>query len=104
MCLAQGPQRSDAGEVRTRGLSVSSQALYHWATALPSLKKKIKKNMFSNIDFFPSLCRVSVYSKILQQALIDKSGFFYFSTKTYFVGTQKNRLNETVLLSTQNKS
>ena len=28
MCLAQGPQRSDAGEV-------SSQALYHWATALP---------------------------------------------------------------------
>ena len=28
MCLAQGPQRSDAGEARTRGPSVSSQALY----------------------------------------------------------------------------
>ena len=28
--------------------------------------------------------------------------FFYFSTKTYVVDTQKNRLNETVLLSTQN--
>ena len=28
--------------------------------------------------------------------------FFYFSTKTYVVGTQKNRLNETVLLSSQN--
>ena len=28
--------------------------------------------------------------------------FSYFSTKTYGVGTQKNRLNETVLLSTQN--
>ena len=26
----------------------------------------------------------------------------YISTKTYVVGTQKNRLNETVLLSTQN--
>ena len=26
----------------------------------------------------------------------------YFSTKTYVVGTQKNRLNETVLLSTPN--
>ena len=26
----------------------------------------------------------------------------YFSTKTYVVGTQKNRLNETVLLGTQN--
>ena len=36
MCLAQGPQRSDADEARTRGPSVSSQALYHWATALPT--------------------------------------------------------------------
>ena len=35
MCHAQGPQRSDAGEARTRGPSVSSQALYHYATALP---------------------------------------------------------------------
>ena len=26
MCLAQGPQRSDAGEARTRGPSVSRQA------------------------------------------------------------------------------
>ena len=33
MYLAQGPQRNDAGEARTRGPSVSSQALYHWATA-----------------------------------------------------------------------
>ena len=32
----------------------------------------------------------------------DKKYFSYFSTKTYVVGTQKNRLNETVLLSTQN--
>ena len=37
MCLAQGPQCSDAGEARTRGPSVSSQALYHWATALPPI-------------------------------------------------------------------
>ena len=28
--------------------------------------------------------------------------FLYFSSKTYVVGTQKNRRNETVLLSTQN--
>ena len=27
--------------------------------------------------------------------------FFYFSTKPYFVGTEKNRLNETVVLSTK---
>ena len=31
-----------------------------------------------------------------------KSVHSYFSTKTYVVGTQKNRLNEMVLLSTQN--
>ena len=31
-----------------------------------------------------------------------KKYFLYFSSKTYVVGTQKNRLNETVLLSTQN--
>ena len=29
--------------------------------------------------------------------------YFHFSTKTYIVATQKNRLNETVLLSTQNR-
>ena len=40
MCLAQGPQRSDAGEARTRGPSVSSKALYHWATALPQTRWK----------------------------------------------------------------
>ena len=39
MCLAQEPQHSDAREARTRGPSVSSQALYHWATALPNKKK-----------------------------------------------------------------
>ena len=32
----------------------------------------------------------------------NKLFFTYFSTETYVVGTQKNRLNETVLLSTQN--
>ena len=36
MCLAQGPQRSDASEAQTSGTSVSSEALYHWVTALPS--------------------------------------------------------------------
>ena len=29
-------QRSDAGEARTRGPLVSSQALYHWTTGLPT--------------------------------------------------------------------
>ena len=32
----------------------------------------------------------------------DLKLYFFSSTKTHVVGTQKNRLNETVLLSTQN--
>ena len=37
MCLVQGPQCSDVGEARTRGISILSQALtsHHWATVLP---------------------------------------------------------------------
>ena len=38
----------------------------------------------------------------LQIRMHNENYFPYFSTKTYVVGTQKNRLNETVLLSTQN--
>ena len=47
MCLAQWPQHSDAGEAPTRGPSVSSQALYHWATALHmrDLAEKSKVNL-----------------------------------------------------------
>ena len=35
MWLAQEPQRSGTSEAGTRSLSVSSQALFHWATTLP---------------------------------------------------------------------
>ena len=34
--------------------------------------------------------------------VLIKIQFSYFSTKTYVVGTQKNHLNETVLLGTHN--
>ena len=36
-----------------------------------------------------------------RQNWVIKNYFSYFSTKTYVVGTQKNRLTETVLLSTK---
>ena len=38
----------------------------------------------------------------LKLRFCTKNKFSYFLTKTYVVGTQKNRLNEMVLLSTQN--
>ena len=34
-------QRSDPSEARSRGTSVSSQALYRWATALPIYEMKL---------------------------------------------------------------
>ena len=46
--------------------------------------------------FYP-LTRTGLLLRVLNDDL-----FSYFSTKTYVVGTQKNRLNETVLLSTLN--
>ena len=47
MCLAQGPQRSDAGEALTRGPWASSQALYQWATVL--LKQGIEKLIWYSV-------------------------------------------------------
>ena len=56
MCLAQGPQRSDAGEARIRGPSVLSQALYNCAAFLTlgaglgaSGYPGGQKNFFSNM-------------------------------------------------------
>ena len=40
--------------------------------------------------------------KDFKQECVTKNLFSYFSTKTYVVGIQKNCLNKTVLLSTQN--
>ena len=57
----------------------------------------IKKMKFDESYNFEQEVRKHFYSRP-----VLKKFFFYFSTKTYVVGTQKNRLNETVLLSTQN--
>ena len=53
MCLAQGTQRCDASEAQTRGPSVSSQALYHCATALPANEDMISSGL-EVIKLFPS--------------------------------------------------
>ena len=34
--------------------------------------------------------------------MCQENSLYYFTTKTYVVGTQKNRLNETLLFSIQN--
>ena len=42
------------------------------------------------------------YYQDFNKECVTEKYFSYFSTKTYVVGTQKNRLNKMVLLSTQN--
>ena len=46
-----------------------------------------------NVSWLTEAPRLECVTKII---------IIYFATKTYVVGTQKNRLNETVILSTQN--
>ena len=51
MCLALGPQRSDAGEARTRGPSVWSQALYHCAPFIGDLSSPVEDVLKEATDF-----------------------------------------------------
>ena len=57
-----------------------------------------------NITFKNRRSKVTDYAALIiyVNMLHNQKHFFYFSTKTYLVWTQKNRLIETVLLRTQN--
>ena len=79
------------------------------------LKMNFFKNSFRNIidqtvkRWFrsksgPLFCKSRSGSKLFVKVIssVYQKIFSYFSTKTYVVGTQKNCLNETVLLSDQN--
>ena len=68
MCLAQGPQRSDAGECRTHGPSVSSQALYHWATALPNSVAGITVSFIYINDCVTCLSQLPDHAKVSDPA------------------------------------
>ena len=46
---------------------------------------------------------MNIYRPLDIKKGVTKNELSYFSFKTYVVGSQKNRLNEVVLLSTQNK-
>ena len=47
-------------------------------------------------------CQNVTLGRPLVKGAYQEIKFSYFSSNTHVVGTQKNRLNETVLLSTQN--
>ena len=48
------------------------------------------------------VCRLSISKSGFQIRVCTRNYIPHFSTKTYVMGTQKNRLNETVLLGTHN--
>ena len=61
---------------------------------------------FGSVKYLPTQDQSGLYNMPRSNRPLVKSAnekiFFFISTKTYVVGTQKNRLDETVLLSTQN--
>ena len=60
----------------------------------------LKEN--STRNYFINDIHAYALSNPLVKSAYQKKKFSYFSTKTYALGTLKNHLNETVLLSTQN--
>ena len=68
-------------------------SLVNWAYILSLESGEMPVQIVSLPDTYPGLQIRVCNGKLL----------LYFSSKTYVVGTLKNRLNETVLLSTQNK-
>ena len=64
--------------------------------------------MLIRLNMLPYLCIyawmvITMNSASLQIRVCNQELIFLFLNETYVVGTQKNRLHETVLLSTQNK-
>ena len=65
-------------------------------------KKIIDNFTFKNFANLPVIQFAPQYNRLTDMSDKFENHFSYFSTKTYVVSTQKNGLNETVLLSTQN--
>ena len=76
----------------------------HSKNMLRLIGKKILTILCSNFCFvFLDLCFYTCeISRSLVNSAYPKNIFSYFSTEIFLVGAQKNCLNETVLLSTQN--
>ena len=99
--------------VRLKPVAPSSQVKHSIIEPLRSLHK-YKNLTLTHLYNFPPLgqiknnCVSGNRSENFRWSVLEllrvciKKKIFYFSTKTHVVGTQKNRLYETVPLSTQN--
>ena len=83
LCSCSRTQRSDASEDRTHGPSVSSQALYHWALALPTLyevlwycimvKRSKIRTLFSFVFSYKMLVfRAGIHKLLARTAIREK--------------------------------
>ena len=80
---------------------VQTQVMEHqidYKQKYKALKKKLKFLVYVSMHLQIRGIRTSVKSHLVR----NKKYFSSSLTKTYVVGTQKNHLNEMVLLSTQN--
>ena len=81
---------------------------YYFLIAQNTVNKTVRDFFFRDVNacifYYFSIywSDTSLMSRPLVKSVYQKIKFSYFSTKTYVEGAQKNRLNETVLLSTQN--
>ena len=66
-------------------------------------KKLVLTQLQEGVSQVQALTTQGLYRPLVQIAFKIKNQFSYLSTKTYVVGTQKNRFNERVLSSTHNK-
>ena len=106
MCLAQAPQRSDAGEARPRGPSISSQALYLWATALPNWLSIIVIQVHAKLHNTLYISTCSLHWNINSSWEVCENLFYgekrSFIEWTYVVGAHWNCLYEAVPMCTSN--
>ena len=73
--------------------------IFSGGSAHAALTKIKRMNKF--ISAILDLTCPLLYTQASRKECVLETYFLYFSSKTYVVGTQKNRLNETVLLSTK---
>ena len=97
--------------VLKRTIATSSKTCVNIYTDLGFFDSKMQidihvypKLYFMKLYVSRTLCLFTIFENLsLQNMYISKNSFSYFSIKKYVVGTQKNRLNETVLLNTSSK-
>ena len=85
-------------------ITILSGPMFHYSVSIGTGVSVLSPVFSGSLAVVTGVCVLPLDNTVLalETALGRSPDYFsYFSTKTYVVGTQKNRLNETVLLSTK---